>query len=109
MRYRYVLDDEALISIEAQLIWLEETVGDDLADFWMEALRNSLDQLTAHPNRNGFAPENGRWFPDVEIRQKRLRPWKPKPGWRVLFMVNDREAIVTILQIRHERQPWMGE
>jgi mRNA-degrading endonuclease RelE of RelBE toxin-antitoxin system len=42
----------------------------------------------------------------VKIRQKRFRPWKGKSGWRVLYMVDELEAIVTILQIRHERQPW---
>lgn len=107
MSFRYSLAPEALASVERQMIWLEETAGDHLADFWIQALKVSLDQLSSHPERNGFAPENGKIFPGVEIRQKRFRPWKEKPGWRVLYMVDELGAIVTILQIRHERQPWV--
>ena len=106
MKFCYIIAPEALDSVERQMVWLEETAGDQLADFWMEALKASLAQLTSHPERNGFAPENGKIFRGVEIRQKRFRPWKGKPGWRVLYLVDEIEAIVTILQIRHERQPW---
>jgi plasmid stabilization system protein ParE len=107
MNFCFFLDDAARLSIREELIWLEEKLGDESADFWIEALEKCLDALTSHPERNGFAPENGKIFRGVKIRQKRFRPWKGKPGWRVLYMVDELEAIVTILQIRHERQPWV--
>lgn len=81
--------------------------GELLSEKWANEFDNVLESLTSHPERNGFAPENGLIFRGVEIRQKRFRPWKGKPGWRVLYLVDEIEAIVTILQIRHERQPWV--
>lgn len=109
MSYRLHLSSEAQLSIEEQIIWFEEGGRDELADEWLSALRQTLDKLTDYPERNGFAPENGRWLPEVSTRQKRFRPWKNKPGWRILFTTNEPQQILTILQIRHERQTWMGD
>jgi|TARA_B110000037_G_scaffold219257_1_gene284054 hypothetical protein len=67
MSFQYVLDDAALVSIREQLVWLEEKAGDEIADFWMDSLEQCLDGLTTHPGRNGFATENGRIVPGVEV------------------------------------------
>lgn len=109
MSFQYVLDDAALVSIREQLVWLEEKAGNEIADLWMDSLEQCLDGLTTHPGRNGFATENGRIVPGVEVRQKRFRPWKGKPGWRVLYVIDEPGSVVTILQVRSERQPWVED
>ena len=68
----------------------------------------SRTTMTA-PTSHGFAPENGRWHPQFEIRQLRFRPKKSKPGWRILFSIDESERTITILQIRHERRPILGD
>lgn len=109
MKYGLHLSSEALLSIDGQMVWLEESEGNgELADRWMALLRLTLEKISENPERNGFAPENGRWKPEVAIRQKRFRPWKGKPGWRVLYTSDQTELTVTVLQIRHERRPWLG-
>lgn len=109
MSFRCVLSEEALQSIEEQAIWLEENAGDEVADHWQDCLRKCLRQIAEYPLRNGFAPENERSLFGVEIRQRRLRPWKGKPGWRVLFLADVTLGKVIILQVRHERRPWVEE
>lgn len=73
MNFRYVSRECALLSIEEQTKWLEDSLGYSQADFWTECLMQTLDLIDAHPERNGFAPENGKWFSQVEIRPKRLK------------------------------------
>jgi plasmid stabilization system protein ParE len=109
MKFQYSLSSEAFESIEKQQTWLEENAGDELADFWMVSLKAALEGLALHPEKNGFAPENADWQMEVKIRQKRFRPWKGKPGWRVLYSVDEAAAMVTILQVRHESMPWVEE
>lgn len=109
MKFQYSLSSEALESIEQQQIWLEENAGDELADFWMISLKAALEGLALQPERNGFAPENGDWPGEVEIRQKCFRPWRGEPGWRVLYTVDEGARMVTIFQVRHERMPWVEE
>ncbi len=107
MNFRYFLDDAARLSIREELVLLEEKLGYETADVWMEALEKCLDAITAQPERNGFAPESAWLVAGAEIRQKRFRPWKGKPGWRVLYVIDADALIVKILQIRSERQPWI--
>ena len=109
-RYLIEIPYKAERSIDEQIDWLFSNPGGDgkrLSEKWSDEFDIVLESLAFHPERNGFAPENGKIFHGVEIRQKRFRPWKGKPGWRVLYMVDDNEGVVTILQIRHERQPWV--
>jgi plasmid stabilization system protein ParE len=111
-RYLIEIPPRAELSIEEQIDWLFKSPrgdGERLSEKWANEFDNVLESLTSYPERNGFAPENGKIFRGVKIRQKRFRPWKGKSGWRVLYMVDELEAIVTILQIRHERQPWAEE
>lgn len=111
-RYLIEIPPRAELSIEEQIDWLFESPRDDgeqLSEKWADEFDKVLASLTSHPERNGFAPENGKIFPDAKIRQKRFRPWKGKPGWRVLYMIDELDAIVTILQVRSERQPWVEE
>ena len=108
-RYLIEIPRRAELSIEEQIDWLFSDPrgdGERLSEKWANEFDNVLESLTSYPERNGFAPENSKILPGVKIRQKRFRPWKGKSGWRVLYLVDELEAIVTILQIRHERQPW---
>ena len=103
---------EAEQSIEDQLKWYESNDaggGADLADRWLDLLEKALQTLKRHPERNGFAPENGRWMPNILIRQTRFKPWKTPSAWRILYAVDKISAHVTVLQVRHERRPLLPE
>jgi plasmid stabilization system protein ParE len=108
-KYTVCILSKAEQSIDEQIDWLYLSPWGDgkrLSEHWAGEFDKVLEALVTHPERNGFAPENGMLSPAAEVRQKRFRPWKGKPGWRVLFTTNETAATVTILQIRHERQPW---
>ena len=112
MSYTLTLSKEAQLSIEEQLEWYEADEkhgGTDLADRWLDRLEAALNKLSASPHRHGFAPENGRWHLELEIRQMQFRPWKSGIGWRVLFVIDEKQSIVTVLQVRHERRRWLFE
>lgn len=112
MSYRVAFLAEAERCIEDQIAWYEEDDkhdGSELADRWLTKLQRSIVELEVRPERFGFAPENGRWQPQLELRQMPFKPWKRKTGWRILFVIDDEESIVTIVQIRHERRPLLGE
>ena len=108
MIYELRLSSEAERCIEDQQLWYEadETGGGaELADRWMNLLEIALDRLSQHPERYGFALENGRWMAGISIRQMRFKPWKTPTAWRVLFVIDEQAAKVTVLQIRHEKRP----
>lgn len=108
MDYELLLSSEAERCIEDQLLWYEVDEmrgGAELADRWMDLLEIALDTLRQHPERHGFAPENGRWMPQISIRQMRFKPWKTPSAWRILFVIDEQAARVTVLQIRHEKRP----
>ena len=112
MDYELLLSSEAERCIEDQLQWYEadETNGEtELADRWMALLETALDTLRQHPEQDGFAPENGRWLPGISIRQMRFKPWKTPSAWRLLFVIDEQAARVTVLQVRHERRPLLPE
>lgn len=110
MSYALTLSDETQRTIEEQLEWYEADEkhgGAELADRWLDRLESALGKLAASPHRHGLAPENGRWNPELEIRQMQFRPWKSGVGSRVLFVIDEMQRIVTVLQVRHERRRWM--
>jgi plasmid stabilization system protein ParE len=110
MSYELTLSDEAQRTIEDQVQWYEadEKHGDaELADRWLNRLESALNRLATSPHRHGFAPENGRWHPELEIRQMQFRPWKSGVGWQVLFVIDEKQRHVTVLQVRHERRRWL--
>jgi plasmid stabilization system protein ParE len=112
MDYELLLSSEAERCIEDQLLWYEADEmrgGAELADRWMDLLEIALDTIRQHPERHGFAPENGRRMPDVSIRQMRFKPWKTPSAWRILFVIDEQAARVTVLQIRHEKRPSLPE
>ena len=112
MNYELRISSEAEHGIEAQLQWYEADAtrgGVDLADRWLELLEAALDALSQHPERHGFAPENGRWVPEVLIRQLRFKPWKTPSAWRVLYAIDAAAKRVTVLQVRHEKRPLLDE
>ncbi len=112
MSCELTLSDEAQRTIEDQIQWYEADEkhgGADPADRLLEKLEAALTKLAASPHRHGLAPENGRWHPELEIRQMQFRPWKSGVGWRVLFVMDEKQRIVTVLQVRHERRRWLFE
>jgi plasmid stabilization system protein ParE len=110
--YELRISSEAERCIDEQLLWYEadeRNGGADLADRWLDLLEVALESLSRHPERNGFAPENGRWMSAVSIRQMRFQPWKSKSVWRVLYVIDEAAKLVTVLQVRHERRPLLDE
>lgn len=111
MSYELRLSAEAERCIEDQLQWYEsdqKSGGSELADKWLARLVEALDGLKLHPERHGFAPENGRWKAWISIRQMRFKPWKSASAWRILYTIDESAGLVTVLQIRHERRPPLG-
>ena len=112
MSFRVQATEACQASIDEQLSWYradESRGGDDLAKRWFDSLHVALAKLGKQPTAHGFAPENSRWLPDLQIRQMLFRPWKSGVGWRVLFAVDEDAQLVTILQVRHEHRLWMHE
>lgn len=108
MDHELRLSPEAERCIEEQLHWYEadeKNGGVELADRWLDLLEAALDELSLHPERHGFAPENGRWMSGVSIRQMRFKPWKTPSAWRILYVTDDEAKLVTVLQVRHEKRP----
>lgn len=98
--------------VATQVNWYRENEqrgGDALALRWFELLHLALATLANNPTRHGFAPENGQWMPQAEIRQMLFRPWKSGAGWRALYTIDESLKLVTILQIRHEHRRWLFE
>jgi len=112
MNHGLRLSSEAERCIEDQLQWYEADEkygGVELADRWLELLEAALDTLSQHPERHGYAPENGRWMPEISIRQMRFKPWKTPSAWRVLDVIDEKARLVTVLQVRHEKRPLLTE
>jgi plasmid stabilization system protein ParE len=110
--YELRVSPEAERCIDEQLLWYEANErngGADLAVRWLDLLEVALESLSRHPERHGFAPENGRWMPAVAIRQMRFQPWKTTSVWRVLYVIDETAKWVTVLQVRHERRPLLDE
>ncbi len=108
MDYVLRVSSEAERCVEDQLQWYEadeKSGGVELADRWMDMLEAALNALSQHPERHGFAPENGRWMPEISIRQMRFKPWKTPSAWRILYVIDDKARLVTVLQVRHEKRP----
>lgn len=108
MNHELRISAEAERCIEEQLRWYEADEangGAELADRWLDRLTTALEALGRHPERHGFAPENGRWMPGVVIRQSRFKPWKGPSAWRILHAIDAPARRVTVLQIRHEKRP----
>ncbi len=112
MSFLWNLADTAEADVDRQMIWDESDEahgGADLGNRWNGLLELALTKLAVAPHRHGFAPENGKWMPQYEIRQMLFRPWKSGVGWRVLYTIDEARKLVTILQIRHEHRRWMFE
>ena len=112
MSYSWELSDKATAAVERQIAWYESDErhgGQELADRWLDRLEKALVKLASAPYGHGMAPENRRWHPTLEIRQALFRPWKTGVGWRILYTINDKARLVTILHVRHERRRWLFE
>jgi plasmid stabilization system protein ParE len=112
MSYQYSLNDDAEVEVLRQSAWYLSEIpegGYDMACRWNSGLQTALEKLAKAPHRFGFAPENGEWLPEHEIRQMLLRPWKSGVGWLVLFTIDEEQKLVTVLQVRHEHRRWMFE
>ncbi len=107
-----LLSSEAERCVEDQMVWYEADEaggGAELADRWLDLLETALDTQRQHSERYRFAPENGRWLPGISIRQMRFKPWKTPSAWRILYVIDEGAARVTVLQIRHEKRPLLPE
>lgn len=112
MRYRVKQDAAADAGIVAQVDWYradERRGGEVLAKRWVDALHKALRTLEEAPTQHRFAPENGKWMPEFELRQLLFRPWKSDVGWRVLYTIDEKAKTVTVLQVRHERRRYRHE
>ena len=112
MNWRLRIASEAEACIREQQQWYESDEkhgGADLADRWLTSLEVALGELCERPERHGFAPENGRWRSELSIRQMRFKPWKTRSAWRVLYVLDERHRVITILQVRHEHRRWLFE
>jgi len=107
--YELRISPEAERCIEDQFQWYEANDAAELADRWMDLLETALDALMRCPEGQESAPENGRWMPDVAIRQMRFKPWKTPSVWRILFVIDENARLVTVLQIRHEKRSLLGD
>ena len=112
MSFQWSLADTGEHDIDRQMIWYESDEshgGAELANRWSDLLQSALEKLALAPQRHGFAPENGKWMQQYEIRQMLFRPWKSGAGWRVIYTIDEARKLVTILQIRHEHRRWLFE
>lgn len=112
MSYKWSLSGLADAEILRQSKWYLTEAADsgiELASRWNSRLQTALDQLAAAPRRFGFAPENGKWLPQHQIRQMLFRPWNSGVGWRVLYTIDEKAKLVTVLQVRHERRRYLHE
>jgi mRNA-degrading endonuclease RelE of RelBE toxin-antitoxin system len=110
--YRVKQEASGDACIAAQVNWYsadERRGGEALAKRWFARLHEALATLANAPTRHPFAPENGKWTPQLKIRQMLFRPWKSGAGWRVLFTIDEKQKLVTVLQIRHERRLHLHE
>ena len=106
------LSAEAERCIEDQLQWYESdetSGGGELADRWLNLLEKVFEATRQHPDRHGFAPENGRWMPEIAVRQVRFKPWRTPSVWRILYTIDEKARLVTVLQVRHENRPLLPE
>ena len=109
-RYELLLSAEAERCIEDQLQWYEADQTADaaaLANRWLGLMEVALDSLRQHLERQSSAPENGRWVPEISLRQMRFKPWKTPSAWRILFVIDEETQRVTVLQVRGERRPFL--
>jgi len=108
MSYEILFSAEATQSIEDQLLWYEADEsrgGAELADRWLNLLEVAIETLSPDPERHKPAAENGRWNPEILIRQLLFKPWKTASRLRVLYNVHSTKKQLTILQVRHEKRP----
>ncbi len=112
MNWELRISSEAEACLKEQIQWYksdEKHAGSELASRWLALLKGAMTELCKGPKKYGFAPENGRWNPDLNIRQMHFKPWKTKSVWRVLYVLDEASGIITILQVRHERRKLLFE
>lgn len=112
MNWELRISSEAEACLKEQKQWYESDEkhgGADLANRWLALIEVAMLELCKRPKKHGFAPENGRWNPELNIRQMRFKPWKTKSVWRVLYVLDETSGIITVLQARHEHRRLLFE
>jgi plasmid stabilization system protein ParE len=103
-RYQVVIDPRAEEDIEQALNWLKEQAPHKVEE-WFDSLESEILSLQTIPERCPLAPENGRWEPELEIRQLLFDRYPST--YRILFTILGKT--VRILQIRHGARRYLFE
>lgn len=111
MSYTLVLSSKARQHIRGQRLWYRANLEDGaaLANRWTRALDEALHQLRLHPERHAPASSEDQVLPGLLLRRMIFRPWKSGRGWKVLFCTDEEARTVTVLYIRHESRPPLGD
>ena len=95
-RYRIEIDPRASEDIDQALVWIGEQAPHKVEE-WFDSLVSEIHSLETMPERCPLAPENGRWEPELELRQLLFDRYPSI--YRILFTVI--KDVVRILQVRH--------
>jgi hypothetical protein len=112
MNWELRISSEAEACSNEQQQWYESDEkhgGAALANRWLALIEVAMGELCKRPEKHDFAPESARWRPELNIRQMRFKPWKTRSAWRVLYVPDETNGIITILQVRHEHRRWLFE
>ena len=103
-RNRIEIDPRASEDIHQALVWLGEQAPHKVEE-WFDSLESEIYSLETMPERCPLAPENGRWEPELELRQLLFDRYPSI--FRILFTVIG--DVVRILQVRHGARRYLFE
>ncbi|MCG8584096.1 MAG: type II toxin-antitoxin system RelE/ParE family toxin [Pirellulales bacterium] len=95
-RYRVELSNNAKQDLRDSYLWLANH-DPEVAARWLLGFEQALESLDLNPSRCSVAPESE--TAGVEIRQYLYG--KRRYVYRALFLVDDVNAVVRVLHIRH--------
>jgi toxin ParE1/3/4 len=98
------IDSRASEDIDQALNWLREQAPQKVEE-WLDCLESEILSLQILPERCPLAPENGRWEPELELRQLLFDRYPSI--YRILFTVIG--DVVRILQVRHGARRYLFE
>jgi plasmid stabilization system protein ParE len=101
MKFSIVITSEAQRNIIAAF---EHILADSEqnAGRWLQGIYETIDTLEAFPRRCATAQEQ-RYYPKRELRQLAYK------SHRIIFEVNEAQAIVRVLYVRHGKMRAIGD